>query len=114
MQPLYVMDKFKLFCGIDISKADFDAVYGTPSDYRHVKLTNDAKGISQLIKLLLAIEADPFKILVYCENTSSFLSQVACALKAGGVFLWAAHPLLLSYYSIELERLKKIRPMLVR
>jgi len=106
MQPLYVMDKFKLFCGIDISKADFDAVYGTPSDYRHVKLTNDAKGISQLIKLLLAIEADPSKVLVCCENTGSYMSKLAHALKGEGLFLWAAHPLLLSFYSIDLNRFK--------
>jgi transposase len=100
------MSKFNLFCSIDISKADFDAVYGTPSSYRHVKFSNDIKGISRLLKLLMSLEADPSKILVCCENTGSFMNKLACILKGEGVFLWAVHPLLLSFYSIELNRFK--------
>lgn len=100
------MSKFNLFCGIDISKADFDVVYGTPSSYRHVKLSNDIKGISTLLKLLVALEADPSKILICCENTGSFMSKLSCVLKGEGIFLWAVHPLLLSYYSIDLNRFK--------
>jgi len=103
---LYVMSKFTLFCSIDISKADFDAVYGSPSAYRHVKLSNDVKGISQLLKLLLALETDRTKILVCCENTGSFMNKLASILKGEDIFLWAVHPLLLSYYSIELNRFK--------
>lgn len=100
------MSKFNLFCSIDISKADFDAVYGTPSSYRHVKLSNDVKGISQLLTLLLSLEADRSRIMVCCENTGSFMNKLACVLKGEGIFLWAVHPLLLSYYSIELNRFK--------
>jgi transposase len=100
------MDKFKLFCGIDISKADIDVVYGSPSSNRHVKLSNDAKGISQLLTLLLSIEPDRSKILVCCENTGSYMDKLACVLKGEDIFLWAVHPLLLSYYSIELNRFK--------
>ena len=100
------MDKFKLFCGIDISKADIDVVYGSPSSNRHVKLSNDAKGISQLLALLLSLEPDRSKILVCCENTGSYMDKLACVLKGEGIFLWAVHPLLLSYYSIELNRFK--------
>lgn len=103
---LYVMSKFNLFCGIDISKADFDAVYGSASSYQHVKLSNDVKGISQLLKLLLSLEADRSRILVCCENTGSFMDKLACTFKGEGIFLWAVHPLLLSYYSIELNRFK--------
>jgi|ERR1700753_871649 len=100
------MSKFNLFCSIDISKADLDAVYGSPSSYRHVKLSNDAKGISQLLNLLLSLETDRSKILVCCENTGSFMSKIANILDGEGIFLWAVHPLLLSYYSIELNRFK--------
>jgi transposase len=100
------MDKFKLFCGIDVSKADIDVVYGSASSSRHVKLSNDLKGISQLLKLLLQIETDRSAILVCCENTGSFMDKLACVLKAEGLFFWAVHPLLLSYYSIELNRFK--------
>ena len=100
------MDKFKLFCGIDISKADIDVVYGSPSSNRHVKLSNDVKGISQLLTLLQSLEADRSKILVCCENTGSYMDKLACVLKGEGIFLWAVHPLLLSYYSIELNRFK--------
>lgn len=100
------MSKFKLFCGIDISKADIDVVYGTATSSKHVKLSNDVKGISQLLKLLLSLESDRSKILVCCENTGSFMDKLACILKGEDIFLWAAHPLLLSYYSIELNRFK--------
>jgi transposase len=100
------MDKFKLFCGIDISKADIDVVYGSPSSNRYVKLSNDAKGISQLLTLLLSLEPDRSKILVCCENTGSYMDKLACVLKGEDIFLWAVHPLLLSYYSIELNRFK--------
>jgi transposase len=105
-KPLYGMDKFKLFCGIDISKADFDVVYGTASSSRHVKLSNDVKGIHQLLELLLSLEPERSKILVCCENTGSCMDKLSCILKGEGIFLWAVHPLLLSYYSIELNRFK--------
>lgn len=104
--PLYGMDKFKLFCGIDISKADFDVVYGTASSSQHVKLSNDVKGIHQLLKVLLSLEPDRSKILICCENTGSYMDKLACILKGEGIFLWVVHPLLLSYYSIELNRFK--------
>jgi transposase len=100
------MDKFKLFCGIDISKADIDVVYGSPSSNRYVKLSNDAKGISQLLSLLVSLESDRSKILVCCENTGSYMDKLACVLKGEDILLWAVHPLLLSYYSIELNRFK--------
>lgn len=100
------MDKFKLFCGIDISKADIDVVYGSPSSNRYVKLSNNAKGISQLLSLLLSLESDRSKILICCENTGSYMDKLACVLKGEGISLWAVHPLLLSYYSIELNRFK--------
>jgi len=100
------MDKFKLFCAIDISKADIDVVYGSPSSNRYVKLSNDAKGISQLLVLLLSLESDRSKILVCCENTGSYMDKLACVLKGEDIFLWAVHPLLLSFYSIELNRFK--------
>src|ERR1700761_2961112 len=103
---LNVMEKFKLFCGIDISKADFDVVYGTAGSFHHVKFSNDIRGISLLLKLLLSLEADHSRILVCCENTGSFMDKLACILKGEGIFLWAVHPLLLSYYSIELNRFK--------
>jgi transposase len=105
-KPLYGMDKFKLFCGIDISKADFDVVYGTASSCRHVKLSNDVKGINQLLQLLLSLEPDRSNILICCENTGSFMDKLACIFKGEGMFLWAVHPLLLSFYSIELNRFK--------
>lgn len=103
---LYVMSKFNLFCSIDISKADFDAVCGTPSSYRHVKFSNDVRGINQLLKLLLSFETDRSKILICCENTGSYMDKLACIFKGEGIFLWAVHPLLLSFYSIELNRFK--------
>lgn len=100
------MDKFKLFCGIDISKADIDVVYGSSSSNRYVKLSNDAKGISKLLTLLSSLEPDRGKILVCCENTGSYMDKLACVLKGEGIFLWAVHPLLLSYYSTEINRFK--------
>lgn len=108
MQRLYnyKMDKFKLFCGIDISKADLDVVYGTASFCRHVKLANDAKGIHTLLELLSLLEADRSAILACCENTGSYMDRLAHVLKGEGLFLWAVHPLLLSYYSMELNRFK--------
>jgi transposase len=103
------MDKFKLFCGIDISKADLDVVYGPAASPRYIKLSNDVKGIHQLLELLLSVESDRSAILVCCENTGSFMDKLACILKGEEIFLWAVHPLLLSYYSIELNRFKTDR-----
>jgi transposase len=100
------MDKFNLFCGIDISKAFFDVVYGTASSSRHVQFSNDVKGIHQFLQLILSLETDRSKILVCCENTGSYMDKLAVILKGEGIFLWAVHPLLLSYYSIELNRFK--------
>lgn len=101
------MGKFNLFCGIDISKADLDVVYGSSDGAcRHVKLRNDVKGIHQLLKLLLSLETDRGRILVCCEHTGSFMDKLACVFKGEGIVLWAVHPLLLSYYSIELNRFK--------
>lgn len=105
-KQLHVMDKFKLFCGIDISKADIDVVYGSASSNRYLKLSNDAKGISQLLTLLLSLQPDRSKVLVCCENTGSYMDKLACVLQGEGVFLWAVHPLLLSYYSTEINRFK--------
>ena len=106
MQPGNGMDKFKLFCGIDVSKADIDVVYGSASSNRHVKLSNDVKGIAQLLKLLLQLESERSAILVCCENTGSFMDKLAYILKGEDIFFWAVHPLLLSFYSIELNRFK--------
>jgi transposase len=106
MQPCNGMDKFKLFCGIDISKADIDVVYGSASFSRHIKLSNDVKGINKLLKLLLSLEPDRQAILTCCEHTGSFMDKIACIFKGEGMFLWAVHPLLLRYYSIELNRFK--------
>jgi transposase len=100
------MDKFTLFCGIDISKADIDVVYGSPTSNRYVKLSNDAKGISQLLTMLLSLEPARSQILVCCENTGSYMDKLAYVLKGEGILLWAVHPLLLSYYSIEINRFK--------
>jgi len=100
------MDKFKLFCGIDISKADLDVVYGTAASSRHVKLSNDIKGIHQLLELFASLGDKREEILICCENTGSFMDKLACILKGEGLFLWAVHPLLLSYYSMELNRFK--------
>jgi transposase len=100
------MDKFKLFCGIDISKAGLDVVYGTASLSRYVKLSNDVKGIHQLLNILLQAEPEREAILVCCEHTGSLMDKLASILKGEGIFLWAVHPLLLSYYSTELNRFK--------
>jgi transposase len=101
-----VMDKFKLFCGIDISKAGLDVVYGSASESRYVKVSNDAKGIHQLLEILLKLQAERTAILICCENTGSMMDKLACVLKGEGIFLWAVHPLLLSFYAIELNRFK--------
>lgn len=100
------MDKFKLFCGIDISKADIDVVYGTASSNRHVKLSNDVKGISKLLNILLEAEPDRSAILICCENTGALMDKLACILKGEDMFLWVVHPLLLSYFSIDMNRFK--------
>ncbi|OOQ57208.1 IS110 family transposase [Mucilaginibacter pedocola] len=106
MQPGIGMDKFKLFCGIDISKADIDVVYGTASSSRHLKLSNDIKGISTLLNVLLQAQPGRGAILVCCENTGALMDKLACILKGEGIFLWAVHPLLLSYYSLDINRFK--------
>ena len=96
--------KFLLFIGVDISKQTLDVVMGHTG--QHFQFSNDAQGISQLLRCIKSIHRDLSKVLVCCENTGVYLHKLAFALQSTPLTLWVVHPLLLRHYAIELNRFK--------
>lgn len=101
------MKKFKLFVGIDISKKTLDVVMGKEenSTTYHL-LSNDAKGIGELLDLITKFKLKPNQVLICCEHTGTYLDKLAYAMRSTEHFLWVVHPLLLKNYAVELNRFK--------
>jgi transposase len=99
--------KYLFFVGIDISAATLDVVYGRNAyDFKHQQFLNNAKGINQLITLIIRLHSVQQEVLICCEHTGVYMDKLAYALKATSIDLWAVHPLLMSNYSIDLNRFK--------
>lgn len=99
--------KYLFFVGIDISAATLDVVYGrNADDFKHYQFLNNAKGINELITLVIRLHSAQQEVLICCEHTGVYMDKLAYALQATSIDLWAVHPLLLSNYSIDLNRFK--------
>ena len=98
--------KFLLFVGIDISKLTLDVAIGDEISHRHFQVSNDARGINQLLQNIEALQSDLSKVLICCERTGAYMHKLAVALQSCAATLWAVHPLLLSHYAIEINRFK--------
>jgi transposase len=99
--------KYLFFVGIDISSRTLDVVYGYNfHDCKHRQFANNAKGINELITLIGRLHSIEGEVLICCEHTGVYMDKLAYALQATSIDLWAVHPLLMSNYSIDLNRFK--------
>lgn len=99
--------KYLFFVGIDISARTLDVVYGRNAyDFKHQQFLNNAKGINELITLIIRLHSVQQQVLICCEHTGVYMDKIAYALQATSIDLWAVHPLLMSNYSIDLNRFK--------
>jgi transposase len=99
--------KYLFFVGIDISALTLDVVYGHNAyDFKHQQFLNNAKGINELITLINRLHSVQQQVLICCEHTGVYMDKLAYALQATSIDLWAVHPLLMSNYSIDLNRFK--------
>ena len=99
--------KYLFFVGIDISARTLDVVYGPNAyEFKHQQFLNNAKGINELITLVTRLHTVQQEVLICCEHTGVYMDKLAYALQATSIDLWAVHPLLMSNYSIDLNRFK--------
>jgi transposase len=99
--------KYLFFVGIDISALTLDVVYGHNAyQSTHQQFFNNAKGINELITLIMRLHSEQQQVLICCEHTGVYMDKLAYALQATSIDLWAVHPLLMSNYSIDLNRFK--------
>lgn len=99
--------KYLFFVGIDVSAKTFDVVMGFNEKEKSIfQFSNDAKGITALITTINRLHSNEDEVLICCEHTGVYMDKLAYALQSTHIDLWAVHPLLLSNYSIDLNRFK--------
>lgn len=98
--------KFKLIFGIDISKLTLDVTYLLEGSCRYFQITNDAKGISQLVKTIKELGIEEQQVLVCCENTGSYMEKLALVMKGLDATFWVVHPIIMKGYRLDLQRTK--------
>jgi len=104
------MEKFNLIAGIDVSKATLDVSYSLgEAKSEHIQFANSAKGLSELVKLLLSKDVDREAILVCCEHTGSYMDKLSLVLESERIKLWAVNPYLIKTFSMDLNRMKTDR-----
>lgn len=98
---------YVFFVGIDISAQTLDVFVGrNEQDKKYYRFANNAKGIHELITLISRLYPNEKDVLICGEHTGVYMDKLAYALQATGLDLWAVHPLLMSNYSIDLNRFK--------
>jgi|SRR5215831_2782607 len=98
---------YVFFVGIDISALTFDVVVGyNEKGKKHFRFANNAKGITEFITTIYRLHSNENEVLICCEHTGVYMDKLAYALQSIQIDLWVVHPLLLSNYSIELNRFK--------
>jgi transposase len=98
---------YVFFVGIDISARTLDVVMGcNEKGKKHFCFTNNAKGISELFTTINRLHSNLHEVLICCEHTGVYMDKLTYALQSTDIDLWVVHPLLLSNYSIELNRFK--------
>jgi transposase len=98
--------KFRLIFGIDISKSTLDVTYFFESSSHYFQITNDAKGISQLVDTIKTLDVKENEVLICCENTGSYTDKLALVMKSLDVTFWVVHPIIMKGYRLDLQRAK--------
>lgn len=101
------MQKFRLICGIDVSKSHLVVVFieGEQVIFRH-QFSNDASGIQALYEALLERQEDPTQTLVCLEHTGVYIEKLTLAFADTGLFVWVVNPLMIKYARVNFERIK--------
>jgi len=101
------MEKFRLICGIDVSKATLAvAVLQSGSMLHQQTYSNDRAGIDALCQTLAQWETDPSQILVCLEHTGVYIEKLTELLSQTEHFVWVVNPLVIKYARVSFERLK--------
>ncbi|MEL6931325.1 MAG: IS110 family transposase [Cyanobacteria bacterium J06600_6] len=101
------MEKFRLVCGIDVSKKELAVAILLEGDLvAHKTYSNNAKGLKALYQFLLSFESDPNKILVCLEHTGVYSEKLILAYQHTGLFIWVVNGLIVKYFQVSFERLK--------
>lgn len=98
--------KFKLIFGIDISKLTLDITYFFGKDQAYLQVTNDAKGISQLVQVIDQLGVAQEEVLICCENTGNYMDKLAFVMKGLSATFWVIHPVIMKGYRVDLQRTK--------
>lgn len=101
--------KFKLIFGIDVSKLTLDVTFIFGQDEKYMQVSNDAKGISQLINLIESYKVQCSEVLFCCENTGNYIDKLSMVLKGLDVTFWVVHPVIMKGYRLDLQRTKNDR-----
>ena len=96
--------KFKLIIGIDISKLTLDVTFFFNNESRYMQVSNDAKGIIELLKIITELDFEEHQVLICCENTGNYMSKLAHVLQGHQVVFWVVHPVIMNGYQPELIR----------
>ena len=101
------MEKFRLICGIDVSKASLAvAIFRKGELIGRKTYPNTAPGLESLYQLLLELEPDPSQILVCLEHTGVYIEKLTLAFQDTDLFIWVVNPLIIKYVRVDFERLK--------
>ena len=101
------MEKFRLICGIDVSKSSL-----ATATLRDGKLLarktypNNAAGIEMLYQFLIDQQKDPSQILVVMEHTGVYIEKLTLAFQDTGLFIWVVNAIMIKYARVNFERLK--------
>jgi len=98
--------KFKLIFGIDISKLTLDVTYFHGKKEEYLQVSNGAKGISKLVKIIQELNIPDNEVLVCCENTGSYMDKLAFVMKGLNATFWVVHPVIMKGYRLDLQRVK--------
>jgi transposase len=101
------MNKFTTIAGIDLGKSSLSVcVFHADRKPTHHVFTNNASGLGQFFKLLAELQPQLQNILLCCENTGRYMSNLAYVCSGSGVTLWAVHPLIMANYDPDFQRAK--------
>lgn len=101
------MEKFRLICGIDVSKASLSvAILSKDEVLERKSYPNNAVGIEALYQRLLSLESDPTQILVCLEHTGVYIEKLTLAFQDTQLFVWVVNALMIKYARVTFERLK--------
>ena len=101
------MEKFRLICGIDVSKSSLSvAIQSGEKLLEEQSYPNSEEGIERLYTRLLELESEPSQILLCLEHTGVYIEKLTHTLDGRGLYIWVANPLLIKYARVRFDRLK--------